>query len=76
MQWLHYAQFMPTLKRFHSCRLEIRHGDHNPPHFHVVFSDGREAMLQIDGLRVLAGRLKLGELAMVRAWVEARGGVA
>lgn len=34
---------MPTVARFSSCKIAMYAADHNPPHFHIRMSDGREA---------------------------------
>lgn len=44
--------------------------DHNPPHFHVLLSDGTQAKLAINTLDVLAGNLPPGLLREVRSWAE------
>lgn len=43
-------------------------GDHLPPHFHVRMNDGREALVVIETLTVLAGTIKPRELAEAVAW--------
>jgi hypothetical protein len=41
--------------------------DHGTPHFHAVYA-GEEAVMSIQGLRVLQGRLPRRALALIRAW--------
>ncbi|OLU22538.1 hypothetical protein BVH03_25015 [Pseudomonas sp. PA15(2017)] len=43
-------------------------GDHLPPHFHVRLQDGREALVEINGLAVLSGRIARRELAAALQW--------
>ena len=59
---------MPTLKRFPNCRIEVRFGDHNPPHFHVVFNDGREVLMEIANMDIMLGHARRSELASVVGW--------
>lgn len=41
--------------------------DHPPPHFHVVMSDGRDNLVEIDTLAML-GPIRAREIAQVLAW--------
>jgi hypothetical protein len=59
---------MPTIQRFSNCKVTINPMDHNPPHFHVLFNDGREAWVAIASLAVLHGAVSKRELADVLAW--------
>ncbi|WP_295384596.1 DUF4160 domain-containing protein [uncultured Thiodictyon sp.] len=58
---------MPTIARFPNCRVEVRALDHPPPHFHVVMSDGRDNLVEIDTLAML-GPIRAREIAQVLAW--------
>lgn len=42
--------------------------DHNPPHFHVLANDGREAQVRIDGLQLLNGEVDRRALDEAREW--------
>ena len=44
--------------------------DHAPPHFHVLFRDGREALLSISDLKVLRGQVAHRELSDVLEWAK------
>ena len=44
---------MPTLQRFPDCRVLMYVGDHPPPHVHVVLRDGREAVVEIESLKII-----------------------
>jgi hypothetical protein len=41
--------------------------DHGVPHFHALYA-GQEAVIAIEGLRLLEGRLPRRALALVRTW--------
>ena len=41
--------------------------DHGIPHFHAIYA-GQEAVISIQGLRLLEGRLPQRALALVRTW--------
>jgi len=45
---------MPIIVRFAFCVICINPREHNPPHFHVRMNDGREALIEIDTLAILA----------------------
>lgn len=42
--------------------------DHLPPHFHVRMQDGREALISIEDLSILSGRIARRELSEVLKW--------
>ncbi|MDX1252874.1 MAG: DUF4160 domain-containing protein [Gammaproteobacteria bacterium] len=42
--------------------------DHNPPHFHVTTSDGRECLIEIATLIILAGHVSKREIQEALAW--------
>ena len=62
---------MPTLVRLPDCRITMYAADHLPPHFHVRYKDGREALIEIASLAVLRGSLAQRELATALAWAKA-----
>lgn len=62
---------MPTLARLSNCTVTMYAADHLPPHFHVRANDGREALVEVATLAVLAGRLTKRELAEALAWAAA-----
>lgn len=62
---------MPVIQRFANSRIAINARDHNPPHFHVLMNDGREAWVAIATLEVIHGRVAVRELAEVLAWADA-----
>ncbi|HTR00804.1 MAG TPA: DUF4160 domain-containing protein [Candidatus Acidoferrum sp.] len=59
---------MPIIKRFAACVVRINLRDHLPPHFHVVMNDGREALVRIDTLQVIRGKVPDRELTQVLTW--------
>ena len=59
---------MPTLQRFFDCRVLIYFGDHPPPHVHVVKSDGRDAIVEIETLRAI-GKLASREMREALQWM-------
>lgn len=62
---------MPVIQRFPTCLVRINPKDHNPPHFHVVMNDAREAWVEIATLEILQGKIQLREIAEVLAWAAA-----
>ncbi len=59
---------MPPIKRFAHCQVRINLKDHAPPHFHVLFSDRREALIEISALEILRGQVARRELSEVLEW--------
>lgn len=59
---------MPIIKRFHNCQIRIYIGDHLPPHFHIVLNDGRDCLVEIETLAVLAGKLPRRAIAPALTW--------
>lgn len=61
---------MPTIKRFATCRIELRFRDHLPPHVHVLTGDGRDAMVIIHAPSIV-GPVKRHEIREALAWIVA-----
>jgi hypothetical protein len=59
---------MATLIRLQKSRLTMYAGDHNPPHFHVLASDGCEALIDLASLRVIDGTVRPAVLKEALAW--------
>ena len=59
---------MPTLHRLRYCKIEMRFRDHQPPHVHVLMADGREVLVEIEGLRVV-GNIPGRELVEALEWI-------
>lgn len=66
---------MPTLARLSDCTITMYAADHLPPHFHVRYKDGREALVTIANLEVLRGNLAQRELAAALAWANSNQAV-
>jgi hypothetical protein len=49
---------MPTIIRFHTCRLTIYPSEHGIPHFHLEFIDGDRCAIAIETLEILAGSVR------------------
>lgn len=58
---------MPEISRFFGMIIAMFYDDHAPPHFHVRYGDQR-AIIAIDTLGVLRGRLSPRALALVTEW--------
>ena len=59
---------MATLIRLPKSKLTMYAGDHNPPHFPVLASDGSEALIDLASLRVIDGTLRPAVLKEALAW--------
>jgi len=60
---------MPELSRFYGIVIKMYFADHAPPHFHAEYG-GAEAVLAIDTLAVIAGRLPPRALGLVVEWAD------
>lgn len=58
---------MPTLSRFYGVLIRMYFADHAPPHFHAIYAEA-EALIDIQSLLVIEGRLPHRALAMVLEW--------
>ena len=58
---------MPELCRFYGIIIRIYFDDHAPPHFHATYGQ-EEAVVGIDSLTVLQGRLPRRALGLVVEW--------
>lgn len=68
---LHYHSFMPTIKRFHRCRIEMYFGDHNPPHFHIITNRDERVAMAIGTLVIMAGAADERDIAEAVEWARA-----
>ena len=59
---------MPTVIRLQKSKITMYAGDHNPPHFHVLASDGAEAWVSLASLEVIWGAVNRGALKEALAW--------
>ena len=60
---------MPELSRFFGIVVSMHYNDHAPPHFHVRYG-GRKALVAIESLTVLRGRLSPRALGLVMEWAD------
>ncbi|MBI2528708.1 MAG: DUF4160 domain-containing protein [Candidatus Rokubacteria bacterium] len=58
---------MPEICRFFGIVITMFYNDHNPPHFHARYG-GQRALVAIDSLTVLEGRLSPRVLGLVTEW--------
>ena len=58
---------MPEVSRFYGIVIRMYFGDHNPLHFHAAYS-GNEALININTLAVIAGRLPPRAMGLVAEW--------
>ena len=58
---------MPEISRFFGIIVFMYFDEHNPPHFHVRYGDER-AVVSINELRVMEGKLSRRALSLVLEW--------
>jgi hypothetical protein len=58
---------LPRIAEFYGIVIYMYYRDHGVPHFHAIYA-GQEAVISIQGLRLLEGRLPQRALALVRMW--------
>lgn len=58
---------MPELSRFYGIVIKMYFDDHDPPHFHAEYAE-EEAIISIDTLAVIAGRLRPRAVGLVAEW--------
>ncbi|MDA0205359.1 MAG: DUF4160 domain-containing protein [Acidobacteria bacterium] len=58
---------MPAISRFFGIVIAMFYADHNPPHFHARYGE-QEAVVEIDTLALLAGKLSPKARALVVEW--------
>ena len=61
---------MPEICRIGRLVITMWPNDHWPPHFHVEHARG-DAMIRIDPVRLLEGRLRPSERRTIQAWAQA-----
>jgi Domain of unknown function (DUF4160) len=59
---------MPVLVRLQYCVISMYANDHNPPHFHVLGLDGRDAIVRLGSLTVLNGDVDRRALKEALEW--------
>jgi hypothetical protein len=58
---------MPEVSRFFGINISMNYNEHPPPHFHVRYG-GQKALVDIELLRLLEGKLSPRVLGMVVEW--------
>lgn len=58
---------MPEISRFFGVIIRMYFDEHEPPHFHAIYS-GEEAQVGIDPIHLLRGGLPHRALSMVFEW--------
>lgn len=58
---------MPEICRFFGIIISMNYNDHAPPHFHVRYNE-QKALVAIDPLLVIEGRLSPRTLGLVTEW--------
>jgi hypothetical protein len=58
---------MPEISRFFGIVIAMYHNEHDPPHFHARYA-GQKALIDIETLTVLEGRLSPRALGLVVEW--------
>lgn len=62
---------MPEVSRFYGIVIRMFFREHGPPHFHAEYS-GQQAVVRIEDLTVLRGRLPPRALGIVKEWASLR----
>lgn len=60
---------MPEISRFFGIVIKMYFNDHAPPHFHAEYGEN-EAVMSIESLALLRGRLPPRALALVLEWAQ------
>lgn len=58
---------MPKISEFFGICIYVYFRDHNPPHFHVIYSE-HKAAIKIDDLTIIEGKLPPRVYGMVVEW--------
>ncbi|NJL88536.1 MAG: DUF4160 domain-containing protein [Coleofasciculaceae cyanobacterium SM2_1_6] len=58
---------MPEISRFLGIIITINYSDHPPPHFHVRYGN-QKALIDIERLRMMEGKLTPRVLGLVIEW--------
>ncbi|MBL9055005.1 MAG: DUF4160 domain-containing protein [Rhodobacteraceae bacterium] len=65
---------MPVIARLQYCLIAMYFEDHNPPHFHILGLDGREAEVLLRDLSILKGEVDRRAAKEALSWAaENRG---
>lgn len=58
---------MPTICRFYGILIQMYYDDHNPPHFHAIYSEYK-AVIAIQDFAILEGDLPPKAVGLVMEW--------
>jgi hypothetical protein len=58
---------VPEISRFFGIVIAMHYSDHEPPHFHARYGE-EKALIAIETLQVLRGRLSPRALGLVMEW--------
>ena len=58
---------MPEISRFYGIVIRMFYNDHFPPHFHAEYGE-QEALIDINTLAVIAGKVPPRALGLVMEW--------
>ncbi|MCH7989383.1 MAG: DUF4160 domain-containing protein, partial [Planctomycetes bacterium] len=58
---------MPEISRFYGIVIKMYFDDHNPPHFHAEYGEN-EALININSLSVIAGKLPSRAMGLTAEW--------
>lgn len=58
---------MPLIFSLGSIKIYVYFNDHLPPHFHAIYTE-YEAIIEIESLQLMAGKLPSKELKRVLQW--------
>ena len=62
--------YMPTVKRFDRCRIEMYFKDHASPHFHVITTSNERIAVIIESVAILAGTADSRDVAEALSWAQ------
>ena len=65
---------MPVIARLQYCLISMYFEDHNPPHFHILGLDGREAQVRLGDLVVMKGEVERRALNEALDWAGKNAG--
>jgi hypothetical protein len=60
---------VPKISQFYGITILMNYNDHAPPHFHARYG-GQKALIAIDPVGLLAGRLSRRAMGFVFEWAE------
>lgn len=61
---------MPVLVRLQYCLIAMYANDHNPPHFHILGHDGREAEVLLRDFAIKKGTVDRRAVREALVWAE------